>query len=119
MLLNASGRVQFARQRRLIRSALASLELERGHFGDAVRASADGAGDISDVIRFHALAADQLVERAQLKFKNIVEAQAMGPFLELVEEIARRFKIVEGVPSRTRDWIFRAEAAGLAFAMAA
>jgi tetratricopeptide (TPR) repeat protein len=103
------GNVPFAKQRRLFRAALARLELAAGHASAAVKIVEATPGSITNVIRFHALAASGRAVPARETFAQIGSAEGEATYIELASEIARRFKLIEGNPARSRDWIFKTE----------
>lgn len=119
-LLNLGIRkIPFARQRRLFRAALARLELRAGHASAAIKVIEAAPASITNVIWLHALAATGRREPAQTTLEEINETQGEGAFKELGIEIARRFRVVEDAPLRSRDWIFDAEREGLLLEAAA
>ncbi|MES0175550.1 hypothetical protein [Mesorhizobium sp. M0006] len=98
--------VPFARERRMLANAVASAELGYGRVAAAVAASVDKPGEVSNVIRFHALAAS-----FHPKAKDAYRANEglSGELIELKEEIARRYLIVDKPSNHTVDWIFLTE----------
>ncbi len=113
LLRSGIRNVPFAKQRRLFRAALARLELVAGHASAAVKIIEATPGSITNVIRFHALAASGRLVSARETFEQIDRVEGEATFKELSFEIARRFKVIEGSPARSRDWIFETEGEGL------
>lgn len=114
MLTQAIRRVPFERERRYIRSALASLKLEKGHFSAALKTVEAAPGEVTNVVYFHALAAERNVKLARTVYNEIISSvQSSQMIVELSKEIARRLNIVNEPPVHTRQWIFDSEAEGL------
>jgi tetratricopeptide (TPR) repeat protein len=103
----------FAKERRLFRAALARIELAAGHASAALGIIEAVPGSITNIIRFHALAASGRAIPAKETFEQIGRTIDETTYSELSVEIARRFRVIEGTPARSRDWIFETETEGL------
>jgi tetratricopeptide (TPR) repeat protein len=113
-LLEFGTRSPFARQRRLFKASLARLELEAGHGSaalDIIEAAEAAPGEITNVIRFHALAASGRRPSAEALFKHISASEIM--YVDLSSEIARRFQMIVETPKYPREWIFHAESSAI------
>lgn len=95
----------FATQRRLLRSALAKIELERGRSREARRVVEDAPEEVSDVIALHVLAVTHRSGMARKRYKQVVDAGGPAEVIELANEIARRHSLVSGAPRREESWI--------------
>jgi tetratricopeptide (TPR) repeat protein len=109
ILRHGSERAPFAKQRRLFRAAWAQNELDKGRASVALRVVEAAPHDITNVIRLHALAASGRTELAKETLNQIISLDGTERIRELSTEIARKFRIIEGGATRSRDWIFEAE----------
>lgn len=98
--------IPFARERRMFANAVASAELGLGRLGSAAAVSVDKAGEVTNVIRFHALAATAHPSAKAIYSDN---EGLSGKLIELKDEIARRFKIVDKPSKHTMDWLMMME----------
>ncbi len=94
--------------RRYSRNALASVRLRSGRFREAtaiLEPSKDESADqsVSNILRFHAAAGEQLPDR-QLLFQKLQEERA-PVMVELRDEIAARYGVINSRPRHSVTWI--------------
>ncbi len=99
----------FARYRRLLRSALVNLELQRNRPKDARRIVEESPTQVSNVIALHAYAASHRPGAARAHYKQILEGEQPAELIELATEIARRHGLVDGPARRSPAWIRETE----------
>jgi tetratricopeptide (TPR) repeat protein len=102
-------KVPFAKQRRMIKAALARMELIKGHASQALKIIEAVPNEISNVIRFHALAASGRRKPAAESYQSIIASEVGSEFADLANEIASHFQISSSKPKHSRQWIFEAE----------
>jgi len=113
-------RAPFAKQRRVFKAALGRVRLIRQQASESLKIIDAAAGEVSNVVWLHALAASGRKERAKRTFNEIVSTETSATIIELSREIAARFKLVEGIPQlKSREWIFEAERRELLLEIAA
>jgi tetratricopeptide (TPR) repeat protein len=103
------------RVRRYASSGLAVLKLRANNL-NAARKVVDGApGEASSLVKFHVSAALRQ-SSAIVEYNQTTPADAAG-YVEVREEISRRFRLIEGgqAPVHSREWIFDAETRLLIF----
>jgi len=99
----------FAKERRWMRSALASLELRRKRFRDARRIVEAAPTEVSAVIALHVFAASHRAGLAAKRLQEISAGQGSAVVIELANEIARRHRLLSGEPQHSLSWITRLE----------
>ncbi|GJE13387.1 tetratricopeptide repeat protein [Methylobacterium longum] len=104
-LQQASERVPFAKERRLIRAALASFNLELGRYQEAKGSLDEGPDPINNVIALHVYAANSARRKAKNIYDRIIEKNFEQNYVDLAREIARRFSVIDQQPNYTRQWI--------------
>lgn len=99
--------VPFARERRIMKAILASIYIERKNFHAALRNSEGVEGEVTELIRLHALAgakmnsAYEVLEGFRSNFPEY--------FSEVREEIAAQFGLNDNSPSHDHNWLVREE----------
>ncbi|MGY3482182.1 tetratricopeptide (TPR) repeat protein [Bradyrhizobium sp. USDA 4011] len=106
MFETGARKTPFVKIRRLHAAALARMSLRQGKPSEAVRVVDAQPNEISNVVRFHALAASGRTELARDAWSRITDRD---PNIELATEIARRFRIDANPPQHDLDWIYRLE----------
>lgn len=112
ILRDAAKAVPFVKERKLIKAALASFNLERGHYRAAARELEEGLSAIGNVIALHAYAVSNhnaQRERAATLLSEMMSQKLDADIIDLGREIARRFNIVPNRPEKTRQWISERE----------
>jgi tetratricopeptide (TPR) repeat protein len=115
MLTRSLINVRLPRERRFIKAAIATLDLQRGRPEAAALLAEARTGEITNVIYFHALAASGKVQRAKTLYERIVQSEADKSYMGIVIEIARRFQVVRGMPSHSAEWVAQEEEKALLF----
>lgn len=108
-LTHSLSRAKLPRERRFIKSAIAALDLQRGRPEAAAHLAEAKAGEITDVIYFHALAAARKHKKAKSLYERMVQSERDSSYMGIVIEIARRFHVIEGTPSHPPAWITQQE----------
>lgn len=95
--------VPFARERQLMSATLGWLKISQNKHAEAANIIKHTSDDITAVIRLHALAFSQ---RTSLARKTYDELENLPPNVAILrDEIARRYKVVPGLPSKSVTWI--------------
>jgi tetratricopeptide (TPR) repeat protein len=115
MLTNSLNNARLPRERRFLRAAIATLDLQRGRPEAAAHLAEAKTGEITNVIYFHALAASGKAQRAKGLYERIIQSEGDQPYMGIVIEIARRFHVVRGAPSQSPEWIAQEEEKALIF----
>lgn len=104
-----SSTIPFKREQRFFDSALCVARIQKGQFQDAVRAIENVEGEVPNVLRFHALAGTGNRTRTGAAYKRL-SINAPPELLELTQEIAARFRVINELPAHNDNWIFEKEA---------
>ena len=97
-------------QKRYFRSALAVATLRLGQY-DQAREQAEAAsfGPTGKVLMFHALAAQKRRPDALSVYGQLSNTELPKHITNLRDEIAARFRIVDGLTQYDEDWVFERE----------
>lgn len=104
-LVWAKDNCAFAPERRLFASALAARAARLGKARQAPRIEHTAERDISNLIDFQ-LAAMTRSSRAKTAYAALTRNLA-APFEPIRDEIARNYRLADGRPRRSKDWITR------------
>jgi len=99
----------FFAQRKLLRSALASIELNRGRNREARRIVESAPAEVSNVISLHVFARAHRPGQARQIYHSIIASHPPAIVISLVEEIARRTGLVDAAPQFPTAWITQQE----------
>jgi tetratricopeptide (TPR) repeat protein len=108
-LTNSLSRARTPRERRLIRCAIAAIDLESGRAEAAAHMAEFRIGEITNVVHFHAIAASGNLPRAKRILDKLSESEADKGYLSIVVEIARRFRVIPDSPLHSREWVGQQE----------
>lgn len=106
--LNKIRKSPFARERRIMNAALASIDIERNNFYKALRRSEGVDGEVTEMIKMHALAGAKKTESARVILGNF-RKNLPDFFPEIREEIASQFGMNSDRPSHDRNWLVAEE----------
>ncbi|BCH27253.1 tetratricopeptide repeat protein [Mesorhizobium sp. L-8-3] len=100
------GSIPFAKERRLFSNAVALAELSVGRTDAAAAISQDKQGELANVIYFHTLAATRSpkAQRAYREMSGLTESLVV-----LKDEIARQYRVIDGGPQYSKQWLFEME----------
>ena len=99
--------VPYARERRMLASALAILRLRLPEV-DVVRGPEELIlGEVGSIVQLHVDAAAR--NQAAARVYERLRADTPDFYGEVREEIAKRFKVIEGGAAHSQDWLFEAE----------
>ncbi|AWM03673.1 tetratricopeptide repeat protein [Bradyrhizobium amphicarpaeae] len=111
LLEEGMKRTPFARQRRLFAAAFSRQRIRSGEPSLAVKSIDASPNEVSNIIRLHALAAsgrDILAKEAWSAMSH-AKPHISSEIIDLAGEIARRYRVIEGGPERTVEWIYQME----------
>ena len=101
-------KVPFYSEKKYFCNALAVAYLKRKEFNTATAVLSDSSGTVSNVLRFHALAATGRKESAN-NIMETVQGSGLAPVIELTQEIARRYRLRPERPRHGESWLFQKE----------
>jgi tetratricopeptide (TPR) repeat protein len=99
----------FFQQRRMIRSALAALQLASNQKNAARNVVEESPQEVSNVIAFHVFAATHRTGHARKLFEDMVSRGESAEVLDLAREIGRREKLFDGPSLHSTAWLRQAE----------
>lgn len=100
--------VPYARQRAFFQNALALSYLKRQAYVEAVSVIASKPTPVSNVLLFHAFAADGK-EKQAIEVLGSIERSQSAEIIELSAEIARRFRLRNERPQHDESWLYARE----------
>lgn len=100
--------IQFHKERSYFQNALAAAKLARSDYLEALNLSRNGRSTMAKVIQLHSYSA--LGERKVARgFYDELRRDPHSNVIDLAEEIARRFRLVEKPPAHSSAWIIQKE----------
>jgi tetratricopeptide (TPR) repeat protein len=106
-------RCPFRRERHMLRAALTRLQLKEGASGEAVETAEECTGDVTEIVKFHAIAAMEDKGPARALYDRLLQSYLPEPYHELRDEIARHYKVVALPTRRNLDWVLERESDAL------
>ncbi len=103
-------RCPFRRELRMLRAALSSIQLRSGAADQAVETAKECADDVTELLRFHANAAQGDKGFARDLYFALKESFLAEPYHELRDEIARYYNVLPFPARHDRSWILEREA---------
>lgn len=90
------SRVPFIREKRMFSATLATIDLQQGRCNEAVDASALCSGDVTSIVRLHALASSGHEDDARRLYEILKVDYVPRQYVEVRDEIARAFGTTSG-----------------------
>lgn len=100
----------FLRERNMFRAGLARMLLKTGETVRALTVTQECKDDVSELIRFHAVAAQDDYAKALASFQRLQHRGTPEPYIELRDQIAANYNVIAFPIVRSPQWILQREA---------